>query len=85
MDAKQNVWVSWPGGIGWPTPIPLKGGANSMAGSTLPNGFKMTNTGVVAPPVTVFNGGKRKASKKTRKGRKASKKTRKARKATRKH
>lgn len=84
MDAKQNVWVSWPGGIGWPTPIPLKGGANSMAGNSLPAGFKMTNTGVVAPPVTVFNGGKRK----TRKGRKASKKSRKARKAskkTRKH
>jgi len=34
-------------------------------------------TGVVVPPVTVFNGGKRKAKKtrKGRKGRKASKKT----------
>jgi hypothetical protein len=36
-------------------------------------------TGVVVPPVTVFNGGKRK----TRKGRKGSKKTRKGRKQTR--
>ncbi len=28
MDASQKsqVWWSWPGGIGWPTPIPLKGG-----------------------------------------------------------
>ncbi len=24
--AKSQVWWSWPGGIGWPTPIPLKGG-----------------------------------------------------------
>jgi hypothetical protein len=34
-------------------------------------------TGVVVPPVTVFNGGKRKAKKtrKSRKARKASKKT----------
>ena len=23
---KSQVWFSWPGGIGWPTPIPLKGG-----------------------------------------------------------
>ncbi len=23
---KSQVWWSWPGGIGWPTPIPLKGG-----------------------------------------------------------
>jgi hypothetical protein len=22
----QSVWTSWPGGIGYPTPIPLKGG-----------------------------------------------------------
>jgi len=36
-------------------------------------------TGVYKPPVTVFNGGKRK----TRKGRKTLKKTRKGRKATR--
>ena len=81
MNGKQSVWVSWPGGIGWPTPIPLKGGANSMVGNSLPAGFKMTNTGVVAPPVTVFNGGKRRATKKTRK----SKKSRKASKKTRKH
>ncbi len=28
MEAQQKsqVWFSWPGGIGWPTPIPLKGG-----------------------------------------------------------
>lgn len=26
MEQKSQVWVSWPGGIGWPTPIPLKGG-----------------------------------------------------------
>ena len=23
---KSQVWWSFPGGIGWPTPIPLKGG-----------------------------------------------------------
>ena len=22
----KGVWVSWPGGIGWPTPLPLSGG-----------------------------------------------------------
>jgi len=26
MEQKSQVWISWPGGIGWPTPIPLKGG-----------------------------------------------------------
>jgi hypothetical protein len=40
---------------------------------------KDPQTGVVVPPVTVFNGGKRR----TRKGRKGSKKTRKGKKMTR--
>lgn len=26
MEQKSQVWWSFPGGIGWPTPIPLKGG-----------------------------------------------------------
>ena len=40
---------------------------------------KDPQTGVVVPPITVFNGGKRR----TRKGRKGSKKTRKGKKMTR--
>lgn len=79
--SKSQVWWSWPGGIGWPTPIPLKGGGANMAGNVLPPGFKVNEQGVVAPPVTVFNGGKRsgpkrKNRKNTRKNRKANRKTR---------
>lgn len=36
MDAaaqKSQVWWSWPGGIGWPTPIPLKGGKRTGCGT----------------------------------------------------
>lgn len=79
--SKSQVWFSWPGGIGWPTPIPLKGGSN-MAGNVLPAGFKNNAQGVVEPPVTVFNGGKRKSRRAqscTRKNRKASRKNRKQR------
>ena len=28
----QQVWVSWPGGIGWKTDIPLSGGKSTRKG-----------------------------------------------------
>ena len=30
---QSQVWWSWPGGIGWPTPIPLKGGRRAGCGT----------------------------------------------------
>lgn len=77
---KSQVWISWPGGIGWPTPIPLKGGDANMAGNLLPPGFKVNEQGVVAPPITVFNGGKRgrKSRRNNRKNRKNTRKNRKS-------
>lgn len=30
---QSQVWWSWPGGIGWPTPIPLKGGKRLGCGT----------------------------------------------------
>jgi|LakMenEpi03Aug12_release.lakeMendotaPanAssembly.Ray.scaffolds.fasta_scaffold3678984_1 hypothetical protein len=34
---KSQVWWSWPGGIGWPTPIPLKGGKRKTRKSSKKN------------------------------------------------
>lgn len=31
---KSQVWWSFPGGIGWPTPIPLKGGKRKSKSKT---------------------------------------------------
>ncbi len=59
----------------------LKNGPQSGGMQT---GFTMDWTGVYKPILTVFNGGKRKAKRSTRRKSKA-KKTRKGRKATRKH
>ena len=46
MDAqKSQVWFSWPGGIGWPTPIPLKGGKRTKKTRKARKSSKKTRKG----------------------------------------